>query len=63
MGGRWGGLPSKHPASAGADASNFWSGSSYVPNPANAWNVNFNNGNTNADNKTNDNYVRLVRGG
>ena len=32
-------------------------------NPANAWNVNFNNGNSNANNKTNNNYVRLVRGG
>ena len=32
--------------------------------PANAWIVNFNNGNTNANNKTNDNnVVRLVRGG
>ena len=52
-----------HPTSAGANASNFWSGSSYVPNPTNAWNVNFNDGNTNANNKTNNNYVRLVRGG
>ena len=47
----------------GVDASNFWSASSYVPNPTNAWNVNFNNGNDNANNKTNNNYVRLVRGG
>ena len=31
--------------------------------PANAWNVNFNNGNTNANNKTNTNHVRLVRSG
>jgi hypothetical protein len=44
-------------------ANNYWSSSTYVPNTTNAWNVNFNNGNTNADNKTNDNYVRLVRGG
>lgn len=33
------------------------------PTPANAWNVNFNNGNTNANNKTNTNHVRLVRSG
>ena len=34
-----------------------------LPNPANAWNVNFNNGNTIANNQTNNNYVRLVRSG
>ena len=28
-----------------------------------AWNVNFNDGNVNANNKTNNNYVRAVRGG
>ena len=32
-------------------------------NPNNAWNVNFNDGNVNANNKTNNNYVRAVRGG
>jgi hypothetical protein len=32
-------------------------------NPANAWNVNFDYGNDNNDDKTNDNVVRLVRGG
>jgi len=37
--------------------------SSPAPNPANAWNVNFNNGNTNANNQTNNNHVRLVRSG
>jgi hypothetical protein len=40
-----------------------WSSSTYANNPANAWNVNFNNGNANANNKSNDNHARLVRGG
>ena len=41
----------------------FWSGSSYVPVPANAWYVCFGSGFTNAGNKSNGSYVRLVRGG
>lgn len=41
----------------------YWSGSSYANNSDNAWNVNFNNGNVNANNKTNNNYVRCVRSG
>jgi hypothetical protein len=41
----------------------FWSGSSYVPNPPSAWGVYFFNGDTGAGYKTNDYYVRLVRGG
>jgi hypothetical protein len=44
-------------------SNNYWSATSYVPNPNNAWNVNFNNGNVNNNNKTNNNYVRAVRGG
>jgi hypothetical protein len=44
-------------------ASLFWSGSSYVPNPANAWDVSFGNGSTGAGGKANGVYVRLVRGG
>ena len=68
-----------HPAPAGADAacrkarpgtsaggdqsSNYWSSTTYQNNPSNAWNVNFNDGNVNANNKTNSNYVRAVRGG
>ena len=32
-----------------------------VSNPSNAWNVNFNNGNDNNNDKTNSNYVRCVR--
>jgi len=41
----------------------YWSASPYAGNATNAWNVNFNNGNDNANNKSNNNYVRLVRGG
>jgi len=34
-----------------------------VNNPANAWNVNVNNGNVNNNDRTNTNYVWPVRGG
>jgi hypothetical protein len=44
-------------------ASNYWSSTTNSNNPTNAWNVNFNDGNVNNDNKTNNNYVRAVRGG
>lgn len=44
-------------------ANNYWSASTYVPNPTNAWNVNFNNGNVNNNTKTNNNYVRCVSAG
>jgi len=44
-------------------SANYWSSSTYQNNPNNAWNVNFNDGNVNNDNKTNTNYVRAVRGG
>ena len=44
-------------------SSNYWSSSSNANNPSNAWNVNFNDGHHNANNKTNNNYVRAVRGG
>ncbi|MGY6586909.1 MAG: Lcl domain-containing protein [Wenzhouxiangella sp.] len=44
-------------------ASNFWSASPYAGNTDNAWNVNFKNGNDNWNNKSNNNRVRLVRGG
>ena len=36
---------------------------SNASNATNAWNVNLNNGNVNANNKTNTNYVWPVRGG
>jgi hypothetical protein len=41
----------------------FWSSSSYVPGPWNAWYVDFGFGGTWSSAKTNVNYVRLVRGG
>ncbi len=44
-------------------SNNYWSSSTYADNPTNAWNVNFNDGNVNANNKTNNNAVRAVRGG
>jgi hypothetical protein len=46
------------------NASDFWSGSSYVTDPANAWLVFFGDGNTSgAYSKSFDNDARLVRGG
>ena len=44
-------------------ASFYWSSSTNATNPTNAWNVNFNNGNVNVNNKSNTNHVRAVRGG
>jgi hypothetical protein len=45
-------------------ASNYyWSSDVYAPNAAGAWLVNFGNGFTNADDKTDTNLVRLVRSG
>lgn len=44
-------------------SNNYWSSSTNVNNPNNAWNVNLNNGNVNNDNKNNTNYVWPVRGG
>ena len=43
-------------------AGNYWSSSTNVNNPANAWIVNFNNGNANNNNRTNNNYVRCLAG-
>jgi len=34
----------------------------FLINSSKAWNVNFNNGNDNYNNKSNKNYVRCVRG-
>ncbi|GMW06691.1 MAG: hypothetical protein AMXMBFR8_14880 [Nevskiales bacterium] len=42
---------------------NYWSGTTYAPNPSNAWNFNFNNGNQNNNNKSNNNYAWAVRPG
>ena len=44
-------------------ASNYWSSTTNANNPDNAWNVNFDNGNVNNDDKSNTNSVRAVRGG
>ena len=42
----------------------YWSSTTNANNPNNAWNVNFNDGNTNwNNNKSNNNYVRAVRAG
>jgi len=49
--------------SSGVVSSFYWSASTNVNNPTNAWDVNLNNGNVNNDNKTNNNYVWPVRGG
>ena len=41
----------------------YWSSTTVVGYENNAWNVNFNNGNDNWNNKSNSNYVRCVRDG
>jgi hypothetical protein len=43
--------------------STFWSGSSNVPNPSFAYAVFFYDGGTGPDNKSSNDFVRLVRGG
>ena len=50
-------------AERATQSNNYWSATTNAGNPNNAWNVNFNDGNVNNDNKTNNNYVRAVRGG
>jgi hypothetical protein len=44
-------------------SNNYWSSTSNANNTGNAWYVNFNDGNVNANDKTNTNYVWPVRGG
>jgi hypothetical protein len=44
-------------------ADNYWSSTSNAANPSNAWNVNFNDGNVNANDKNNTFRARAVRGG
>jgi hypothetical protein len=41
----------------------YWSATTYQYSPSSAWHVVFNDGNVDANNKTNNNYVRGVRGG
>ncbi len=43
------------------NSSNYWSSTTNASDTSNAWNVNFNNGNDNWNDKTNTNYVRCVR--
>jgi len=50
-------------AERATQSNNYWSASTYAPIPDAAWIVNFNNGNVNANNRTNNNYVRAVRAG
>lgn len=47
----------------GTPVSRFWTSTTYAPLPSDAWVVNFGNGNTLADRKTESVYVRLVRSG
>jgi Protein of unknown function (DUF1566) len=56
-------LGRREQAGRATQSNNYWSASSLAPNPTNAWIVNFNNGNVNNNDKTNNNYVRVVRGG
>jgi len=41
----------------------YWSSTTNASDSSNAWNVNFNNGNDDWNNKSNSNYVRCVRAG
>jgi hypothetical protein len=56
-------LETREQAKGATASSNYWSSTTIATNPNNAWNVNFNNGNVNNDNKTNEQHVRAVRGG
>jgi hypothetical protein len=40
----------------------YWSATTNANNTGNAWDVNFNNGNVNNDDKDNNNFVWCVRG-
>ncbi len=44
-------------------SNNYWSSTTNSNNTTNGWNVNLNNGDVNANDKTNNNYVWPVRGG
>ncbi len=44
-------------------SSDYWSGTTNANNTTNAWDVNFNNGNVDNNDKSNTNFVWCVRGG
>lgn len=44
--------PAGEQARGGDQSSNYWSSTTYQNNPNNAWNVNFNDGHLNANNKS-----------
>ena len=46
-----------------AYADSYWSATSNVPHPENAWDVDFGAGNVNSSLKLGGHYVRAVRGG
>ena len=54
-------LPSGHPFTV--QSSDYWSATSNANNATNAWNVDFNNGNVNNDDKSNDNNHAWCVGG
>jgi hypothetical protein len=57
------GRGSREQAEGETRSNNYWSSTTNQNNPSNAWIVNFNNANTNNDNKTNSYSVRAVRAG
>ena len=44
-------------------SSRYWTSDTHAPDPASAWNVDFYDGYANANGKTSNNFVRLVRSG
>lgn len=56
-------LPPDCPLEATTVASSYWSATTYALYPGNAWLVYFYNGDDNVHDKSNDYYVRAVRGG
>ena len=60
-----GSLPPGHPFMnvQSSFGSFYWSATTNANNTDNAWDVNFNNGDVNNDDKTNNNFVWCVRGG
>lgn len=45
------------------NSSNYWSSTTGADDTGRAWRINFNNGNDSCSSKSNDDYVRAVRGG